>query len=55
MLESLGVQHKRRVLVHEGFLLADMLLPQHGIALLLEGQGSYARNTGKRRGEPALK
>ena len=51
-LDSLEVQHERRVLVHGGFLLADVLLPEHGIALLVEGQGCYVRNTGRRRGEP---
>ena len=54
MLASLGVQHMRSVLVHGGFLLADVQLPDHKIALLLEGQGSYVRNTGKRRGERTL-
>ena len=49
-LGSLGIRHKRRVLMHDGFLLADVLLPEHGIALLVEGQGCYVRNTGRRRG-----
>ena len=49
-LDSLGIKHHRHVLVHNGFLLADVLLPQHGIALLGEGQGCYVRDTGKRRG-----
>ena len=31
-------------------LLADILLPQHSIALLVEGPSGYVRNTGRRRG-----
>ena len=49
-LDSLGIKHHRHVLVHNGFLLADVLLPEHGIALLVEEQGCYVRDTGKRRG-----
>ena len=49
-LASLGVQHTRQALTPDGCLLADMLLPQHSVALLVEGPAGYVRNTGKRRG-----
>ena len=49
-LDSLGVQHSCQALTPDGCLLADILLPQHSIALLVEGPAGYVRNTGKRRG-----
>ena len=39
----------RRMLVHNGCLLADVLLPEHSFALLLKGPACYVRSTGKRR------
>ena len=50
VLSSLGMQHQLNVLSADGHMLADILLPESGTALLLEGPKCYARNTGQRRG-----
>ena len=50
-LASLGVQHACQALTPDSCLLADILLPQHSIVLLVEGPAGYVRDTGKRRGD----
>ena len=52
-LRGLGVQHERHAVSADGYLMADVLVPEHRIALLVEGMACYVRNTGKRRGEHA--
>ena len=49
-LHAMGVQHSCHVLSPDGSCLAYILLPQHKIALLLEGRSGYVVNTGQRRG-----
>ena len=49
-LHSLGMPHSCLALSPDGALVADILLPQHSIALLVEGRSGYMVNTGKRRG-----
>ena len=50
VLDSLGLEHQCHVLLADGFLLADILLPESRAALLLEGADCYVRNTGQGRG-----
>ena len=53
-LHSLGAQHTCHALSPDGSQVADILLPQHKVALLVEGRSGYVVNTGKRRGvQPA--
>ena len=50
VLRSLGAQVSCHALTLDGHLLADILLPQHSVALLVEGPAGYVRNTGACRG-----
>ena len=49
-LNSLGMQHECHTLSPDGGQVADILLPQHSIALLVEGRSGYLINTGQRNG-----
>ena len=51
-LDALGLPHERHRLSPDGFLVADILLPGPGVALLIEGPTCYIRNTGRRHGAP---
>ena len=50
VLASMRIEHECHVLSADCHLLADILLPESGVALLIEGPECYVRNTGRRRG-----
>ena len=49
-LHSKGVQQTCQTLVPGSTLMADILLPEHMTAVLVEGRSGYVVNTGQRRG-----
>ena len=49
-LDSLQMQHSCHAVIPGCSLVADILLPQLNIVLLVEGRSGYVVNTGKRRG-----
>ena len=46
----MGVQHDCHMVSPDIWLVVDILLPQHKMALLVEGRSGYVVNTGQRRG-----
>ena len=53
-LQDLGMQHTCHILSPDGGQVANILLQQHKVALLVEGRGGYLVNTGQRRGVLAV-